>query len=309
MRKTIILNIFSGTLLLLFSCTETSEQKKTIATTNADSLKVFFYNLSKKGIDSLNSVISSEIMTSKGVDLTKLFQNLSVKDSLGYEYYANYAYLLALKKGNPVEALKYLDLGVDKAKDKSRFYFDKALMWAYIQPLKERDTVYKYLDLAIYSDSLNPFYYGVRSQFRNEDGQYDLAMLDINQAINLDPSDTSFVNGRGSYKIQFQDWEGALQDLKDISYQNKNNAYVYMYRAMANHKLKKYKNVLEEANKCLNLNPNIGVVYSIRGNAKLHLGDEEGGYADVKKGAKLGDKDAIEFLKKYEERKRSHSEV
>jgi hypothetical protein len=293
-----------GFILLFTSCVQqTEKQKLNDNSSKEDSLKVFFFNLQKNQLDSLSQEISDEIMTTRGLDVKKLFMNISDKDSLGYEYYANFAYLQALKYKRYSEALKYLDLGAYKATDKSRYYFDKACMWAYIQPLKQRDTVYKYLKLAINNDSLNAFYYSARSQFRDEDGLVNLAMLDINTAIKLDSEDTSYINCRGTYKIELQDWSGALKDLENVGLRNINNAYVYMYRAMAYNKFHKHKEALEESNKCLGLDSTIAIAYLIRGNAKFQLGNKDEGIVDITKAAKLGDEKAQQVLNEYQQSK------
>lgn len=300
----IIILIFS--LLCVLNCDDSENEK--VSFKEKDKLKVFFYNLSKKGIDSLSDVISKEIMTSKGLDAKKLFANIAEKDTMSYEFYSQYAFFIAIN-GDPVNALKYLNLGASKTKNKSRLYFDKALVWAYIEPLGKRDSMYKYLSFAINQDALNGYYYAARSKFYNEDEDNMSALNDINKAIKLDPNDTSYINQRGVYKIVLKDYKGALDDLKFIAYRNKETYDIYMYRAIIFNKLKMHKEALEESNKCIKLNPSVGPIYLIRGNARYNLSDTIGGLNDIRKSASLGNIDAINYMKKHDEYHKNHKQI
>lgn len=292
---------------LFIKCDYITEEKNNDLIYN-DSLKVFFYNLSKKNIDSLNSVISKDIMTKRGIDVEKLFLNIAKKDTLSYEFYAQYAYLLATKN-QPRLALKYLKLGKSKVKDISRFYFDNALIWAYIEPLHKRDSMYKYLDFAIAKDSMNPYYYAVFSRFCNEDGDNIAALKNINKAIYLSKNDTAYLNQRGLYKVLLSDFEGAIVDMELISHSNLNNPDFYYYKSVSFHKLKKYNQAIPFAKKCILLNPNYSNAYTILGNALYNIGSQVEGIEYLKKAAYLGDKDAIDFMKKYEDYMMIHKKI
>ncbi len=288
------------------SCTEKQDQSATKSTSSSvDSVKVFYENFQKNRLDSLNLNITKEIFTSKGINMEKFLKAELKTDSLSYEYYAQYSYWLHFNHRNS-EALEYLNRGSKFVKDKSRYYFDKACAWSYIQPIGKRDSVRYYMTLAIKNDSLNGFYYAARSQFNNEDENNSSLIEDINKAIFLDPNEISYVNQRGMYKIIFSDYEGALSDLKNISPLNQRNPQFYLCRAIAYHKLKKRKKAFEAADMCIELNPNFAMAYAIRGNSRYMLGEEDAGISDLRKAAELGDKEASEFIFRYNEYKKTH---
>ena len=300
--KNIIYPLFCFFVSIFFlACTETNNKNEEKAKPKEeDSLKVFFYNFNKKKLDSLNPIISNEILTTRGINMEKFLINVPQRDSLSYEYYAQYVYWLSFKH-RYIEAINYLNLASKVVKNKSRYYFDKACAWAYIEPLHQRDSVYFYINKAIKEDSLNAFYYYARSRFYNEDDNNENIIKDINMSIKLEPKDTSYINQRGFYKIILEDYNGGLKDLEYIAHINKNNANVYMIKAIAYNKLKKHKEALQAANECININDKIAIVYTIRGNARYVLGAEEAGINDIRKGAALGDKDAIELIRKYDD--------
>jgi predicted Zn-dependent protease len=226
---------------------------------------------------------------------------------MSYEYYAQYAYNLSLK-GRPDVALNYLNKGATLAKNKSRYYFDKALMWGYMQPLGARDSVYFYLDKAVLHDSLNAYYYAARAKFYNEDTLNDKALNDLNKSVFLDPKDTSYKNLRGEVKIFFKDYKSAYEDLKILALINRYNPVVRTNKAYCLVKLNKIKECFAELEVAIKINPNIGKIYSVRAIAKEKSGDHNGAIEDLKKGASLGDKECIEYMKQYDEYQKTHKQ-
>jgi tetratricopeptide (TPR) repeat protein len=309
--KIVYCTCFFFGLLFFCYCTETGENshqgQEDKEDSIKDSLKVFFHNFSTGKLDSLNEEISQNIISSKGLNISRFLKAVSQKDSATYEYYAQYSYWLSLRH-RYIEAIECLNLASKVAKDKSRYYFDKACAWAYIQPLHNRDSVYFYLNLATKNDT-DGYYYFARSQFNCEDGYNENAMKDINQAINLSPKDTSYLNQRGLYKALLNNYKGAIKDMKNVSLNNINNYKFYQIKAVAYDQLNMFKEALEAAEKCISLNPNVGVAYLVRGNARYKLGQKDAGIEDLRKAAKLGDSASIKFIKEYDEYKRTHKEI
>jgi tetratricopeptide (TPR) repeat protein len=313
MTKYVKSSFYALGLLTLSNCYNNDNNIVDKDTNITDSLKVFFLNIGKNKIDSLDYKTSREFLVSlpsnkiekiledtedkDSSTIIKLLDKVKEKDSLSYQYYSTHASLLSLS-GKPTRALRILNLSSGTVKNKSKYYFDKACIWADIQPLRQRDSVYYYLKRAVLNDSLNGFYYAARARFFSEDGLYNQMMEDINKAIGLDPKDTGYINQRGAYKLILEDNKGALKDMENVAHQNMKNAMFYLSRAMANHKLKKRKEALMEANKCLSLDSTIAKAYMIRGSSKSFLGDKEGGFKDIETSAKLGDLESIDFLKR-----------
>lgn len=300
-------------LLTLLACDPDggkAPEKRQDAASEVDSFMFMFGNFDQNELDSIY-VSASEAITERGFKVDKVLEKIAKKDTNAYEYYAVYAFRLA-QNNRPKGALECLNVGAKyvKPKDRSRHYFHKALMWAYLQPLQHRDTVYHYLDLAIRYDSLNPFYWAARSQFYNEDSLCDKALSDVNKCLYLWPGDTDYVNLRGLNKICINDITGALEDLKTLSASSKKNAHIHLYRAVCYDRLKMYKESLREANTSIKLNPNLGNAYIMRANAKFnYLKDRRGAMVDVRRAAELGDKEGIKFMKENEDYFKTHKEM
>ena len=295
------LKIYFGALsIVLFGCTESSSFDNNKPVKNPDSIKLYFVNFVKDKSDSFY-LIPSELIGSQEENVEIALQKIANKaPEVAYQYYYNYAVNL-IKQHKYHETLKLYNLAEKIVIDKSRYYFNKACAWAYIQPLGNRDSVYFYLNKAVENDSLSAYYFVARSRFLNEDGRYIEAIKNISRAINFAPNDTSNINLRGEFKLNAEDFEGAIKDYKNIASINKDNALFYLGRAIAFHSLKKRKEAFNAADQVIKLDSRVAKAYLIRGNARFMLGDKKKGIEDIRKSAELGDKDALDFIKKYDE--------
>lgn len=291
---------------------ETVTQESHNPTTETDSsIKLFFYNFDKKRCDSIYCAIKEQNkhLNVIEVDVDTLFKKLSGKMTLTYDHYSFYAKEMALK-GSHKKALALIMEGEKLPHKKSQAAFDKALVWGGMLPLGKRDILYKYLDEAVYFDSMNPYYIRARSQFYKEDSLFDKALIDVNKAIQLAPHDTELVNLRGSYKNAMKDYKGALEDLKYIASNHLNDADIYEQRAFAYGKLEMYKEAYNDINRSIALNPSIAKSYGIRAVTRYKLfNDHDGAIEDMRKGAALGDPEAITYMQKYDEYQKTHKKM
>ncbi len=290
--------------IFLTNCSNNTDDSINIgSTSNTDSLvKLFFYNFDKEKCDSVYFEINkkSKFGDKLIVSVDTIFKKLSNKMTLTYDHYSFYALDLSLR-GNHKKALELILEGEKLPHKKSKVAFDKALIWASMLPLGKRELLYKYLDEAVYFDSLNPYYISSRSQFYNEDSLFNKALNDVNKAIKLAPNDTGLVNLRGSYKNALKDYKGAINDLKHIASDHMDDEAVYLQKAYAYSQLKMFKDSYSNINKSISLNPNIAKSYSLRAIAKNKLfNDYDGAIEDLRKAATLGDAEAIAYMKKYE---------
>jgi tetratricopeptide (TPR) repeat protein len=167
--------------------------------------------------------------------------------------------------------------------------------------------MYRYLDESVFYDSLNPYYLVMRSQFYKEDSLYDKSIQDINHALKLSPNDTDYINLRGTFKFYKQDFSGALSDLKILSVSSKKSPDIYEFRAFCLGRLEKFKEAYQDANIALNLDSNRSKALVIRAISKYKLfNDREGAVNDMRKASNLGDTEAIEYMRAYEEYLKTH---
>lgn len=277
---------------------------------NHDSIvQLFFYNFDKKQIDSLSVAVKRMKYNSQAMmefDIDSLFSKASTKMTLTYDHYSFYAKELALQ-GKYKKALEYVGVGEKLPHKLSQAAFDKAIIWAYLLPLGKRELMYRYLDESVFNDSLNPYYLIMRSQFYREDSLYDYSIRDVNLALKLRPNDTDYINLRGTFKSYKGDYKGALEDMKVLSHSHENSADMLEQRAWIYNKLGMYKELYSDINKSIALNPNISISYGLRAIARYKLfNDYDGAIEDMRKGALLGDPEAIAYMKKYEAHQKTY---
>lgn len=272
---------------------------------SSDSLR----KINKIRRDSIILASQKLIKEGKKINLLSFFGNVLSTDTTNIDDYINYAYILSVE-GKADLGIKYLNKALLLDNINSSIFFAKGITWSYLESKKKkRDSLYYYLGKAIEYDSLSPYYWTARSMFYDEDSLYFEAIRDINKAIKLDPKDTSLYLKRGSYKISIGDFEGAIDDMKNISVNYKSDYSVYANRAYCYLKLSKYKECIEQASISLSLNPNFAKAYGVRAAAKSKLNNYDGAYDDLERGARLGDKECEIYLEKYKEVLMKNKEV
>jgi tetratricopeptide (TPR) repeat protein len=122
---------------------------------------------------------------------------------------------------------------------------------------------------------------------KQKKGDLDGAMADYNQAIHLNPKDTSAYNNRGNVKFTKGDLNGMADYNQAIRL---NQKYAVAYNNRGNIKLRKgdRSGAMADFNHAIELNPQYGLAYRNRGNAKRKKGDLDGAIADFNRAIKLG---------------------
>jgi tetratricopeptide (TPR) repeat protein len=123
---------------------------------------------------------------------------------------------------------------------------------------------------------------------KQKKGDLDGAMADYNQAIKLNPKDTSAYNNRGNVKFTKGDLNGAMADYNAAI--RLNQRYAVAYNNRGNIKIRKgdRNGAMADFNHAIELNPQYGLAYRNRGNAKRKKGDLDGAIADFNRAIKLG---------------------
>ena len=87
-------------------------------------------------------------------------------------------------------------------------------------------------------------------------------------------------NSRGVAKASLSDFEGAISDYNQALEINPNSARAYNNRGNAKEKLRDIKGAISDYDQALGINPNYTYAYNNRGNAKRNLRDFEGAISD-----------------------------
>jgi len=158
------------------------------------------------------------------------------------------------------------------------------------------------LDRAIEYDPKNSIYYFARSRFYNNLGKNKEALKDIETAIKYSPSENKmeYVNLRGMYKMGVGDFKGAVQDVKNVAEENRENADFYRAQSIIYNQLDMHNEAITASTKFIQLDSSIAQVFVIRGNALYYLNQKDESIRDFYKARTLGDTTAIEYIKRHE---------
>ncbi len=266
-----------------------------------DSINVYL-SASRSNINNLFNDYSTILFNETGFSLRNTLDYIDNPAQGTYDYYRKYIYVLILNE-QPYKALRLIRLSQPLIENQGKYYFDLGLIWAAIRPNNSRDSTIFYIDRAIESSPQNPDYYAASAIFYSLVKKPDMALKQINKAVDLSlkdnfrtSQDTSYVNLRGALKFSVNDFEGALKDLEFLSSKNMNEFDFYYWRAYAFLALKNFQNALENAEKSISLNANYIPAYIVRSSALYKLDRKEESYKDLRFASSRGDSTAIKIL-------------
>ena len=156
--------------------------------------------------------------------------------------------------------------------------------------LKRNDLAVLDYNKAILIDPTNPDSYHARGYFYQFTlKKNDKALEDYNKAISIDSDYLPSYYNRGLIFGASGNPEKAISDFtKYIENSDEQDADVYYVRGLAYNDLENYATAIEDFNKSIELNPNYGLAYSRRGSAKFNLNNKTGACADWNKAVELG---------------------
>ncbi|MBG1268514.1 serine/threonine-protein kinase [Nostoc sp. WHI] len=120
-----------------------------------------------------------------------------------------------------------------------------------------------------------------------EAGNYEGAVKDLNQAIELEPQNALAYNKRGDAYYRLGDYEQAQADSTQAILLNPQDANAYFDRGFAYSELGKYKEAIADYNQAIKLNPQNAYAYYGRGIARTQLKDNKGAIGDFSKAIAL----------------------
>lgn len=147
---------------------------------------------------------------------------------------------------------------------------------------------------------LNPQYakaYNNRGNAYVTLGKYKQAFKDFNKAIELNPREAALYSNRGIAYAKLGNAQQAFKDFNKAIELNPQYAKAYNNMGALYFDLGKYQQAIKAYNKAIELNPPFAAAYNNRGEAYYKLGDTQQAIRDYKISAKLGFKNAQDFLK------------
>ncbi|MBS9389954.1 MAG: tetratricopeptide repeat protein [Dolichospermum sp. WA123] len=130
-----------------------------------------------------------------------------------------------------------------------------------------------------------------RGNVRDDLGDKQGAIDDYNQAIKINPNDASAYNNRGNVRDDLGDKQGAIDDFNQAIKINPNDASVYYNRGNAKYDLGDKQGAIDDYNQAIKINPNYAAYYN-RGIVRNDLGDKQGAIDDYNQAIKFNPNNA-----------------
>ena len=143
-------------------------------------------------------------------------------------------------------------------------------------------------------------YFFNRAQDKCEVANYEEAILDYNKALELSPTEICLVYSmRGNAKRNLGYFDGAISDQNKALDFDPLYADGYFNRGSAKYKMGDFVGAIEDYTQVIKINPADSDAFFNRANIKKEIGDMRGACEDWKKGAELGDEDAVKLVQEH----------
>lgn len=139
--------------------------------------------------------------------------------------------------------------------------------------------------------------YYVRGNIKDAFDDRHGAMKDYNIALEKNPKFADVFFARGNVKMKLQDYYGAIDDYSAAITINENYIEAYFNRGRAKQFLQAYEDAINDCSKIIQLHPKNMDAYYMRGILRIEFGDMKNGCLDLSKAGELGDLKAYEMIK------------
>ena len=136
-------------------------------------------------------------------------------------------------------------------------------------------------------------------------GDYQRAIQDFNQAIQINPNYDDAYLSRGVTRRNLGDNQGASADYDQALRIAPNFAEVYVNRGVTRAELGDKQGAIADYNQALQINPNLAYAYYNRGTARYELGDNQGAIADYNEALRINPN----FAEAYNNRGRPRNDL
>ena len=148
-----------------------------------------------------------------------------------------------------------------------------------------------------------PLCYHHRGTIRNEKGDQDGAIADINEAIRLDPENADNYNVRGLARLAKGNKDGAMADYNEAIRLDPKLALAYYNRGIARQEKGDQDGAIADYSEAIRLDPNYAPAYNNRGTVRQEKGDQDGEMADYNEAIRLDPKLAPAYYNRGQARR------
>jgi tetratricopeptide (TPR) repeat protein len=134
-----------------------------------------------------------------------------------------------------------------------------------------------------------------RGNAYNKKGEYDRAIADFNQAIQLNPKDAKAFNNRGNAYDEKGEYNRAIADFNEALKLNPKDAGAFNNRGSSYHKKGEYNRAAADFNEALKLNPKDACAFNNRGIFYYNKEEYNRAIADFDRSIQLNTKDSYAF--------------
>ncbi|WP_164112533.1 MULTISPECIES: tetratricopeptide repeat protein [Sphingobacterium] len=106
------------------------------------------------------------------------------------------------------------------------------------------------------------------------------ALADFEHVLQLAPDNIEIFEERASYYEKINDWQAAIADYTQVITRNPTDFYCYVLRADAFEHIKDWHRAIADYDEAIRLNPHYSDLYQYRGELKKKIGDEDGASQD-----------------------------
>ncbi|MEC4813028.1 MAG: tetratricopeptide repeat protein [Scytonema sp. PMC 1069.18] len=135
-------------------------------------------------------------------------------------------------------------------------------------------------------ENLNPLYIKMGDE-SFEKGQYDIAIATYNEALQLNPKDSSIYYKRGLARYYLGDYEGAIADFAQALQINPYYGKVYGKIGMARYHIGDYEGAIADYTQAIRMNPSDAIAYKNRADIRSQIGDTQGAFEDYTQAIKI----------------------
>ena len=121
--------------------------------------------------------------------------------------------------------------------------------------------------------------YGNRGVAKSRLRQYKSAIADFDAVLRIKPDSATAYSNRGAAKALLKQYEAAIADF-DAALQIKPDAKAYYGRGVAKHRLKQYEDAISDYDAALRIKPDYFAAYKGRGTVKVLQGQSESAITD-----------------------------
>ena len=146
--------------------------------------------------------------------------------------------------------------------------------------------------MTLWSDVLDkntqvPIAWYNRGNIHMDSGNYQAAMSDYNECLNVDSNYWRAYINRGTVKNELKNYIGAITDFSKVINEKSSSFTAYVNRAHSYRMLEDYENSLKDYNQALSLKPTQIELYTSRSNLKAEMRDFQGAISDLTEAIQL----------------------